>query len=184
MNRNLRIASLAMLIGALGAAAPAQIKSFTLEEMATVADNAIQGQITASRVFRVDSARDGDGLFFTRLTIVGRSLSDGRPLTADVTFQGGFLSETEGVFNSEAPSADDVKIGRSVVAFYRWTDDMGGNVAGNALIAAHGGIYRTVDGPRGVAVLGRGEGYAIAANVRAEHLETALKNLYSKKTKR
>jgi hypothetical protein len=167
----------ALLLGAFAAVGLAQIKPFTLQEMVQTADQAVHGQITAARVFRVDSARDGEGLYFTTLTIQGRTLADKKPITVDVTFHGGFVSESEGVFNSEAPSADDVKLGRRVVAFYRWSDDMGGGVAANALVAAHGGLYRVVEGPRGAAVLGRGEGYAIRANQRIEHLESAVRLL-------
>ena len=57
-----------------------------------------------------------------------------------------------------------MRIGNRVVAFYEWTDRLGGRVSGNALIAAHGGIYRTLSGPRGATVLGRGQGYAVAEN--------------------
>lgn len=167
----------ALLLGAFAAASMAQIKSFTLEEMVETADQAVHGQIVASRVTRLDSAKDGDGFFYTTVTIQGRNLATNQPLTVDVTFRGGFLSETEGLFNSEAPAADDVKLGRRVVAFYKWTDDMGAGMAANALVAAHGGIYRVVEGPRGAAVLGRGEGYAIRANQRIEHLESAVRLL-------
>jgi hypothetical protein len=130
-------------------------------------------------VFSVDHPVDGTGLYFTVLTIEGRAMSDGRPLTIDVTTPGGFIDATRGVFNSEAPAADDIKVGKRVVAFYRWTDNMGGSVAGNALVAAHGGLYRTVEGPRGAAVLGRGEGYAVSANRRLSHLETAVAELHA-----
>ena len=125
---------------------------------------------------------DADGPhFFTKLTIAGRRLYDGQPTTVEVAFRGGFVSPTEGVFNSEAPAADDVAVGKRVVAFYRWADDMGGGFADNALVAAHGGLYRTVEGPLGAAVLGRGEGYAIAANRRVADLETAVRTLASAK---
>ncbi|NOT30344.1 MAG: hypothetical protein HOP15_07840 [Planctomycetes bacterium] len=166
----------ALLLGAFAAASVAQIKSFTLEEMVQTADQAVHGQILASRVTRVESARDGES-YYTTLTIQGRALASGQPITVDVTFRGGFQSETEGVFNSEAPAADEVKVGRRVVAFYRWSDDMGSGMAANALVAAHGGLYRVVEGPRGAAVLGRGEGYAIRANQRIEHLESAVRLL-------
>jgi len=171
----------ALLLGALGAGSLAQIKSFTLEEMVSTADSAVYGTIVASHVSRVDHFIDGEELYFTTLTIEGRSLRDGSPLSVDVTFHGGFLNDTEGVYNSEAPSADDVQLGKRVVAFYQWRDDMGGGVAANALVAAHGGLYRTVDGPRGAAVLGRGQGYAVGANVRLTQLETALVHLYAQK---
>jgi hypothetical protein len=169
---------------ALVAPAPAQIRSFTLPEMVATADGAVYGQITGVHVFRADDPREGPELYFTTLTLQGRALSDGRALTLDVTFAGGFVDEREGVFNSEAPAADDVRIGQKVVAFYAWSDDLGGGVRGNTLVAAHGGLYRTVDGPRGAAVLGRGEGYALGANLRLAELETSLKTLYAAKQRR
>lgn len=167
----------ALLLGALAAVSPAQIKSFTLEEMVQTADQAVHGQIIAARVFRVDSPRDGEGLYYTTLTLQGHTLADAQPITVDVTFRGGFISETEGVFNSEAPSADDTKVGKKVVVFYRWSDDLGGGVAANQLVAAHGGLYRVVEGVRGAAVLGRGEGYAIRKNLRISELGSAVQLL-------
>jgi hypothetical protein len=166
--------SAVLLTAVLGLAAPAQIKSFTLAEMVQTADNAVYGQIVASRVIRTDSVIDGPELYYTQLTIQGRTLADNQPISVVVTFRGGFVSETEGVFNSEAPAADDVKVGKKVVAFYRWQDDLGGGVPANALVAAHGGLYRTVDGPNGPAVLGRGTGYAVSANERLEQLASAV----------
>ena len=41
-----------------------------------------------------------------------------------------------------------------VVAFYKWLDNMGGDVAANGLYASHGGLYRVIDGPSGAVVLG------------------------------
>ena len=180
MNRLDRLGLATLLVAALAAAAPAQIKAFTLEEMVQTSDQAIYGQIIGSRAWRVDSPVDGE-LYFTTITIQGRTLADSRAITVDVTFRGGFLSPTDGVFNSEAPAADDVKVGRKVVAFYRWTDDIGGGKGVNALMAAHGGLYRTVEGPRGPTVLGRGEGFAIAANRRVGQLESAVKLLSASK---
>jgi len=178
--RSIRHTSLAFLVLlALGASTPAQIKRFTLEEIVHTADRAVYGQIVAAHAFRRDSATDGPELYYTTLTIAGRTLDDDRPITVDVTYRGGFVSATEGVFNSEAPSADDVQLGKKVVAFYRWVDDLGGGVPANALVAAHGGLYRTVEGPLGAAVLGRGPGYAVSANVRLEQLASAVRFLSS-----
>lgn len=177
-----RAACATFLLGAFGAlslprGAVAQIKSFSLDEMVQTADHGIYGQIIAARVERIDSLVDGPELYFTTLTIQGRTLGDGTATTVDVAFHGGFLSATEGVFNSEAPSADDVQVGKRVVAFYRWTNNMGGGKAANALVAAHGGIYRTVETARGPAVLGRGTGYAVASNRYVEQLESAVRTL-------
>jgi len=168
-----------LVLAGLGAAsiARAQIKSFTLEEMVQTADQAVFGQIVDSRVTKVVSPDDGTDNYFTTLTLQGVSLNDQQPITVDVTFRGGFINETEGVFNSEAPAADDVAIGKRVVVFYRWADDIGGGMAANAIVAAHGGIYRTVETARGAAVLGRGEGYAIRNNRYVEQLAESIRVL-------
>jgi hypothetical protein len=75
-----------------------------------------------------------------------------------------------------------VKLGKSVVARSTAGRRHGRRrAAANALVAAHGGLYRTVDGPQGPAVLGRGEGYAIAPTVRVEQLESAVRLLAATK---
>ena len=57
---------------------------------------------------------------------------------------------------------------------------MGGNVAGNALMAMHGGIYRTVSGPTSTVALGRGDGYAIRYNTKVSDLTTAIRDIRSR----
>ena len=164
-------------LAALASLGLSQIERLDLAQMVAKTDNAVVGQIIDSKVFRVDDPVDGPELYFTTLTIQGRSLYDGQTITVPVTFAGGFISPDQGVFNSEAPSADDVKLRNEVVAFYRWTDNMGGNVAANALYAAHGGLYRVVPSRKGPVVLGRGEGYAIASNTTVPALTSAVAKL-------
>ena len=180
----LRHGLLALCLAALTAPAPAQIRRLSLETMVAEADEAVHGTIVATRSFRLDDPLDGPELYYTTITIQGRTLSRGTPLTVDVTFRGGFVSPTDGVFNSEAPAADDVRLGREVVAFYAWTDDFGGGLATNALVAAHGGLYRAASGPRGTTILGRGDGYAVRANLSVNDLEGALQRLYAAKPRR
>ena len=171
----------ALALGMAGSLGLAQIKRFTLDEMIAATDNTVFGEIVAQRVFRVDHAIDGPELYFTTLTIEGHSLNDDTPLTVDVTYHGGFINEEEGVYNSEAPSADDVKLGNRVVVFYEWTDNMGGGVAANALVASHGGLFRSLDGPSGATVLGRGDGYAVDRNVKLADLKHAVSKLHKAK---
>ena len=159
----------------------AQIVELDLEGMMELADGAVHGTVVASRAFRVDPPVDGPELFFTTLTLEGRDLATGRAVVVDVTLHGGWVSPTEGCFNSEAPAAQDMKLGNEVVAFYAWTEDMGGEVRGNALLAGHGGLYRTVPGPRGATVLGRGAGYAVDANLRVNDLGKAVARLHRDK---
>lgn len=174
MIRTLRFLLAGAALAATAFLAGAQILPFTLEEMVQATDNAVYGEITKSKVFRVDHPVDGPELYYTTITIEGRSLVDGKNTTVEVTFNGGFINEKEGVHNSEAPKADDVKIGNRVVAFYKWTANMGGEVSGNSLFAAHGGLFRTIDGPRGTVVQGRGEGYAIGSNRALTTLDESI----------
>lgn len=157
----------------------AHIERLTLGQIATRADNVVYGEITAKRAFRVDHPVDGPELFFTDLLIEGRSLATGRSIAVTVTYAGGWVDAREGVWNSEAPSEEETAVGQRVVVFYAWTDNMGGDVEANAIYAAHGGVYRTVDGPAGSVVMGRGHGYAIPANVSLAQLERAVAELRS-----
>jgi len=142
-----------------------------LRSMVADTDGAVHGKILGSEVIRFDHPTDGVDLFFTHLTVKGRSLVDGTAQTVTVTYAGGFIDDKNGVHNSEAPSADDVKTGNEVVVFYKWSPNMGGDLAGNALYAAHGGLFRTANGGSGQVVLGRGDGYAISKNVLLEQLD-------------
>ena len=177
MKRPLVLLLGSLLLGLASTAGVAQIKAYTLDTMVAEADQAVYGTIVGSRVFRVDHDVDGPELFFTTLTIEGTLLGEGTAVTVDVTYNGGFISPDEGVFNSEAPIPDDVKIGNRIVAFYQWSDNLGGDVRGNALMAAHGGLYRTAQGPADTVVLGRGEGYAIDFNTKVTDLGTAIQTL-------
>ncbi len=153
----------------------AQIERLSLEQMVQKTDGAVLGKIVQSKVFRVDHPQDGR-MYFTTLTIRGRALGEDRPLTVEVTFPGGFVSPDEGVWNSEAPTAEETRVGNRVVAFYRWIDDMGGGVAANALYASHGGLYQVQRSRRqGDVVLGRGVGYALCSNCPAGELGEAVR---------
>jgi hypothetical protein len=142
--------------------------------MVEKADNAVFGTIVNKQVIRINHPVDGPELYFTTLTIEGQSLRDDKALTVDVTFAGGFIDEEHGVNNSEAPSADDTRIGNSVVAFYKWSDNLGGQLAGNGLYASHGGLYRTFESRGRTVVQGRGEGYAIEQNVEHSALKSQV----------
>ncbi len=164
----------ALAVAAVAALGGAQIEKLNLDQMVAKTDNSVYAEITGKTVFRVDHPVDGPELYFTTLTLDGYSLVDGTPMTVDVTYPGGFINEQEGVYNSEAPSDDDAKVGNKVVAFYKWSDNLGGDVAANALYASHGGLFRTVDGPTGTVVLGQGEGYAIDTNRSLASLDAAI----------
>jgi len=155
--------------------ATAQIERLDLRQMVTKADDAVFGTITNKHVIRIEHSVDGPDLYYTILTIEGRSLRDDRNLTVDVAFNGGFIDNIHGVRNSEAPSDDDVQVGNRVVAFYKWVDNLGGGISTNTLYASHGGLYRTIEARKGTIVLGRGETYAIPSNVELPALRTQIR---------
>jgi hypothetical protein len=174
----LPLTAVALLVAAtLGTA---QIERLDLNQMVEKADNAVLGTIVNKEVIRINHQVDGPDLYFTILTIEGSSLRDDKALTVDVTFSGGFIDEEHGVNNSEAPSADDTRIGNRVVAFYKWSDNLGGQLAGNGLYAAHGGLYRTQETRGRTVVLGRVEGYAIDKNVEATQLRSNVASIVNK----
>ncbi len=179
MNYAKMIGLAALGLGAFTALGVAQIKKLNLPQMVQETDAAVFGEITSSTVFKVEDPVDGPQ-YFTELEIVGRSMKDAKPVTVEIVFRGGFLNEEEGVHNSEAPAADDVRVGNKVVAFYAWSDQAAGRGA-NFLYLAHGGVYRAVDGPRGTTVLGRGPGYPIVSNIAVEALDRQVLDLYRQK---
>lgn len=155
----------------------AAIERLSLRQMVQRTDNCVIGTIVDREVIRVDHPTDGPQLYFTFLTIQGRSMLDNQPLTVEVAYPGGFIREGEGVWNSEAPSEDDTRLGNRIVAFYRWTPNMGGDVAANALYTMHGGLYRTYEFKDRLVIQGRGEGYAIESNIESLSLTSRMREI-------
>lgn len=179
----MKLSQRTLLLGCLGlllASAPstAQIERLDLTQMVTKTDEAMVGKIVDRQVFRVDHPVDGPELYYTTLFIQGESLYSGADKQHAVTFPGGFINENEGVFNSEAPTADETAIGNTVVVFSKWSDNMGGDVAANALYASHGGIYQTFKTrSNDMVVQGRGEGYALELNTASGQLENQINTI-------
>ena len=167
----------ALSVLAAGTIGLAQIERLSLDQMVQRTDDAVAGTIVQTKVFRVDHPVDGPELYFTTLSIQGNSLQDGRALEVEVTFPGGFINENEGVWNSEAPTADEIRVGNKIVAFYGWVDNMGGDVAGNALWASHGGLYQVATVAQREVVLGKGQGYAVASNWDLPVLDREIQRL-------
>lgn len=175
---------LALAVTGAAGVARAQIERLDLATMVARVDDALVGTIREREVVRVDHPLDGDELYFTHLLVEGRSLLTGEAKEVLVTYPGGFVDDEHGVHNSEAPTEDDVRLGNRVVVFYAWSDNLGGGLAGNALYASHGGLYRTVEGRRDAVVLGRGEGYAIDRNVALGGLDRETRRLARERARR
>ncbi len=153
------------------AVAGASIEQLNLRQMIAKADAGVIGEIIGHRVDAVPLPLDGDEMTFTTLSVKGTDIVTGKEVLVDVSYPGGVLPGDRGGYNSEAPNADDVKIGSRVLVFYKWSDNMGGGFASNALYASHGGLFRTFNDKLGrVVVQGRGKGYAVSKNLRLTDL--------------
>ena len=159
----------------------AQVERFSMERMLSQTTDAVYGEIIDSDVFKVDHPIDGPDLYYTELTVEGESLLTGEAQEIRVIFPGGFIDAEHGVYNSEAPSADDVKLGNRVVVFSKWLDNIGGDVSGNRLWASHGGLFRTFTSRGRQVVQGRGDGYAVDSNVGMTDLRERITSIREKK---
>lgn len=156
----------------------AAIKSVSFEEMCLYADQCVAGTIVNKVVREIDTGEHGIKIH-TWMTIEGENLESGRKVSIDVMHRGGILDAERGIgqFSSEAPSAQDTELGSRVVVFTKFADDIGGGVSSNLLAASHGGLFRTLDGPSGLVVLGRGDGYAIPHNTKIGNVREGLRNI-------
>lgn len=173
MKRSLQLVGAALACAVASTLAVASIRSLTLEEMLVQVDNAVVGEIVDSHVFRADDPVHGT-MYFTTITVDGTSLVDGAPLEVGVTFLGGWIDENEGTTTSVTPDPNEVAVGKRVVAFYAYTDDMGYGVAANQMIASHGGVFPLVQRRSKVLALGKGQGFAIDQNVELAKLRTRV----------
>lgn len=160
--------------------APAKIVALDLPAMMQVTDDVFHGVVTSSKVFRIDHPIDGPELYYTTLEVEGRSLlvEEEALRSFELTFPGGFITPEDGVHNSEMPHAHETEIGSEIVFFPSYTSNMGGDVAGSAPYAGHGGYYTVTTNRRGTKiVLGRGAGYAVDRNVRLDQLAQSAREL-------
>ncbi|MEZ6014582.1 MAG: hypothetical protein R3F49_05670 [Planctomycetota bacterium] len=171
---------------AIGALASAQIERLTLQQMVEKTDGAVRGEIIGREVHRVAHPHPEAGpLYFTSLLVQGKSLVDGTAQTVTVSYPGGFIDGEQGVWNSEAPTDAETAVGKDVVVFYKWSADMGGGFASNALYASHGGLFTVFEARRGGSIVqGRGDGYAVAKNQRIADLASEVARIAREKKQR
>ena len=180
----LLLAGLALAIGS--SVGISQIKQLSLQEMTTLTDNAVLGTVIDSHVIDLGNERDGFGLYYTVFTLEGDSIYNGRKTTVDVVTRGGWIDKERGIgcWDSEAPQASEIAIGKKVLAYYKWVDDIGRGVGANILYASHGSLFRTAKSPNGLVVLGRGPGYAIDKNISVANLRTASRTILDAEAKK
>ncbi len=171
-----RLHFLPLLALGFAAIATASIERLDLRQMIARSEAGVYGEIISHDVVAVPLPDGGHEMTFTTLRVRGSDVISGKEVTVAVSYPGGVLPGDRGGYNSEAPSVDDVKVGNRVLVFYKWSDNMGGGFAANALYASHGGLFRSFTDKRGrVVVQGRGKGYAIAKNTRLDDLRKQAK---------
>ncbi|HKB16536.1 MAG TPA: hypothetical protein VKF62_10745 [Planctomycetota bacterium] len=151
---------------ALGLPAPllfAAIERLDLGQMVQKSGGAVAGRIE-SVTSTLHELPDVGEHVFTHVRIVGTDFYTGAPADVTVSFIGGRLGDLD-QYCCEQPSSAELRIGNRVLAFYKWAPGMGGGAGMNGLYASHGGIFQILSGPKGDVVLGKGDGYAVSANL-------------------
>ncbi|HJM39473.1 MAG TPA: hypothetical protein QGG59_05095 [Planctomycetota bacterium] len=145
------------------------IEALDLPKMMDRTDAAVHGTITDVRS-TLFAPTPEDRRIYTILTIEGTDLYTGEARTIDAAFIGGtYQGETMNVTCMPAPG--DYRLGNDVLVFSGPVEGWGPDVD-RCVYAAMGGIFRTVNTPRGTVFLGKGEGTAIEKNT----LKTQLLN--------
>lgn len=151
----------------------------SITDLMSEADGVVLGRITSSHLFRIES---GQGLesYFTTIRLQGHSLScssRGQRCSLDISFQTGSIRDDQGRHHPEAPEPGEVKLGKRVLVFHRWMEDLGGGMRGNGLVGMRSGLYamRTELGREWV--VGRGSGFGIAGDLPLSELTHRLGEL-------
>lgn len=147
------------------------IEELNLSTMVTKTDSAVHGTITEVRTVRFVPEGD-DRLIFTILTIEGEDLYTGQPVTTEAAFLGGTF-EGDSMMIPSMPAPADYRLGNDVVVFRGLVEGWGPEID-HCVYAAMGGIFRTVDTRKGTVVLGKGEGFAVANNIRISSLKADI----------
>ena len=163
-----RFAAALALVGLLVAAAPSGVS--TPQGLLSRSDGGVVGVVVHRKV-RAFEAPGGGELFFTTARVRGTDLATGAEETVDVTFPGGFISESRGAYSSTAPPANATRVGRRVLMFHRRVEDIAEGLSGEVLVDGGRGLFSWFESRRGETIVqGRGPGSAIARNVRLADL--------------
>lgn len=173
-------------LGAVALAVPtfAAIKAMTLSELMGVTTETVRVTILEKSSFRSDFPMQG--VVWTKLKVQGESLRTGEAVNTEVVFLGS-NDPADNYGTSEMPTLQDTRVGGEAVIFYGKWEGMPGNpnVAFNLA-----GIYRVEKAFGAPVVIGKGEGFAFAENVKLDaaskqirqtHLELQAANAPAKK---
>ena len=160
----------AALIGAAVLAVPvtAAIKAMTLSELMDITTDTALVRIIDKTTFHSDWP--ASGMVWTKLKVQGESLRTGEKVDTDVYFLGSH-DPRDDYGTSEMPTLQDTRIGADAVVF--WTKNLESPDQINDL-GGLSGVYRVEKGFGEPVVIGKGEGFAFAENIKLSDARTLV----------
>ena len=164
------LAAFALLLG-LVRGGDACIEALTLPEMVQKTDTAVLGTITDVHTVRFVPLGE-NRMIYTVVTIEGEDLYTGEKRTMEAAFLGG-VHQGDAMLVTSMPAPSEYRLGNEVLIFSGPVEGWGPDIE-RCIYSAMGGIFRTVDTHKGLVILGKGEGTAVARNQRLTDLRTGI----------
>jgi len=173
--RLIKSAAVALGLALVALPAAAAIKAMTLEELMGITTDVVHGKILEKTTFRLDWPFAG--AVYTKLSVEGESLRTLQPVKTDVVFLGSH--DARDAFSvSEAPTLQDARVGNEAVIFYFRDPDMPGAFTNR--VFGLDCVYRVEQAFGAPVVVGKGEGFAFAENVKLDDVRTAVRATHQK----
>ncbi|HZL99413.1 MAG TPA: hypothetical protein VFD43_04090 [Planctomycetota bacterium] len=166
--------SIAVALGVALVAVPAiaSIKAMTLKELMAVTTEVVDARIVAKRSFKLDWPMEG--AVYTGLSIEGVSLRTLEPVKTEVVFLGSH-DPADQFGTSEMPTLQDTRVGSQAVIFYAKDQDIPGRLN---VVYDLSGVYRGEQAFGAPVVVGKGEGFAFAENVKLGDVRTQVRTAH------
>ena len=158
-------------LGLLALPVTASIKALNLEETLEIHSDVVHGTIVSKDTLVLDHPEAGS--VYTRLTIEGESVVTGSKATTTAVFMGSH-DPADRFNHSEMPELKDTRVGNEVLVFTFADERLGGR----NLIYNLGGVFRVERGFGEAVVIGKGEGFAFAANTRLDEATRSVRDTW------
>ena len=155
-----KIAAAALGAAVLAVPVAAAIKAMTLKELMGITTDTALVHIVDKTTFHSDWPMSG--VVWTKLTVQGESLRTGEPVSTSVCFLGSH-DPRDGYGTSEMPSLQDTRVGADAVVFFKHDTTSPGEMN---TVGGLAGVYRVEQGFGEPVVIGKGEGFAFADNIK------------------
>jgi hypothetical protein len=152
----------AAVLGAAVLAVPvvAAVKAMTLSELMGITTDTALVRIVEKTSVHMDWP--AAGMVWTKLKVQGESLRTGAKVDTDVYFLGSHDPKDD-YGTSEMPTLQDTRVGADAVIFWNRDADSPGQLN---TVGGLAGVYRVEKGFGEPVVVGKGEGFAFAENIK------------------